>query len=70
MTWGIMTTLISSFFFGSIGVGYFIYGKKQKRLIPLIAGMGLCAFPYFLSHAYAMVAVGMALMAAPLLLRK
>lgn len=65
-----MTTLISSFFFGSIGVGYFIYGKKQNRLIPLIAGVGLCAFPYFLSHAYAMVAVGMVLMAAPLLLKK
>lgn len=64
------TTLISSVFFGSIGVGYFIYGKRQHRLIPLIAGMGLCAFPYFLHNLYAVVIIGTILTAAPWVLRK
>ena len=65
-----MTTLIFSFVFGSIGFGYLIYGKKQQRLIPLIAGMGLCAFPYFIPNAYAMVTVGTTLIAAPWLQRE
>ena len=64
-----MTALIASVLFGSIGVGYLIYGKKQQRLTPLIAGMALCAFPYFIPNPYAMVIVGMILAAAPWLLR-
>ena len=65
---GIMTTLIFSVLFGSIGVGYFIYGKKQQRLIPLIVGIGLCALPYFIPNTYALVIVGLILTAAPWLL--
>ena len=63
-----MTTLIFSVLFGSIGVGYFIYGKKQQRLVPLLAGVGLCALPYFLPNPYAAVIVGLILTAAPWLL--
>jgi len=64
-----MGTLLLSIFFGSIGVGFFIYGKKQQRLIPLISGMGLCVFPYLMTSPYAMAIVGTALTAAPWLLR-
>ena len=62
--------MIVSILFGAIGVGYFIYGKKQQRVIPLIAGAGLCVFPYFISNPYAMVIVGAILIAAPWLLRE
>lgn len=65
-----MSTLIFSVFFGSIGVGYFMYGRKQQRLIPLVAGIGLCAFPYFMPNLYAMVIVGTFLIGAPWLLRE
>ena len=65
-----MTTLIFSVLFGSIGVGYFIYGKKQQKVNPLIAGMGLCVFPYFMSNPYKMAIVGLILMAVPWLLRE
>lgn len=63
-----MTALIFSVLFGSIGVGYFIYGKKQQRLIPLLAGIGLCALPYFIPNPYVTVIVGLILIAAPWLL--
>ena len=66
---GRMTTLIFSVVFGSIGVGYFVYGKKQKRTIPLLAGTGLCAFPYFMANPYAMAIVGLLLTAAPWLIK-
>jgi hypothetical protein len=65
-----MTAMIFSVLFGAIGVGYFIYGKKQQELIPLIAGIGLCVFPYFITNSYAMVIVGAILTAAPWLLRE
>ena len=65
-----MTTLAFSVLFGTIGAGYFIYGKRQQRLIPLIAGIGLCIFPYFIPNSYAMVIVGAILTAAPWFLRE
>ncbi len=61
--------LIFSVIFGSIGLGYFIYGKKQGKLIPLVAGIGLCVFPYFISNVYAMVVIGIILVIVPWLIR-
>ena len=58
-----------SIIFGVIGMAYFVYGKKNARLIPLIFGMALCAFPYFISNLTAMIAVGSALTLAPWFLR-
>jgi len=55
--------------FGAIGIGFFIYGKKQRVAIPLIAGMALMVFPYFVSNVYLLVIIGMVLTALPFLLR-
>ncbi len=63
------TTIMFSTLFGSIGLGYFIYGKKQQKMVPLIAGIALCAYPYFISNVYAMVGVGIILTAVPWLIR-
>ena len=62
-------SLMFSMLFGSIGLGYFVYGKKQQKLIPAVAGIGLCVFPYFISNAWAMALIGAALTIAPLLIR-
>jgi hypothetical protein len=51
--------------FGSIGLGFFIYGKKQKVIIPLFCGMGLMVFPYFVSNLYIMILFGIVLIALP-----
>ena len=59
--WGIL--------FGSLGMGYFVYGKKQSRPVPLVAGIGLCVFPYFFSNTWVMVLVGSALSALPFVLK-
>jgi len=65
-----MNTLMFGILFGSVGVGYFIYGKKQERLIPLVAGTGLCVVPYFISNLYAMVIVCTIIAATPWLVRE
>ena len=59
------TTLIFSILFGSIGMGYFVYGKKQQAFVPLVAGLALCIFPYFVSSVYLMVLVGIVLTVLP-----
>ncbi len=61
LLWGLL--------FGSIGVGYFLYGKKQKAVVPLIAGIVLCVVPYFIANVYALVLVGLVLMAIPYFVR-
>ena len=57
--------LIWGMLFGAIGFGYFLYGKKQKALIPLCVGIVLCVFPYFIADVYVLVGVGVILVAIP-----
>lgn len=61
LLWGVV--------FGSIGFGFFLYGKKQKAVVPLITGIALCIFPYFISNVYILVLVGVMLMAVPYFVR-
>ena len=61
LLWGVI--------FGSIGLGFFIYGKNQRAAVPLACGIALMVFPYFISNAVALVLVGGALMAIPYFVR-
>ncbi|MBN8764571.1 MAG: hypothetical protein BGP20_01360 [Thiobacillus sp. 63-78] len=51
--------------FGSIGLGYFLYGRKQQAIVPLFCGLALMVFPYFVSNAILLVAIGLALAVLP-----
>ena len=62
-------SLIWGLLFGSIGLAYFMYGKKQKRGVPFASGIGLMVFPYFVSNSYLVVIIGMVLIALPYFLR-
>jgi hypothetical protein len=61
--------LLWGMLFGSIGFGYFLYGKKQKAIIPLGVGIVLCVVPYFIANVYALLIVGAILMAIPFFVR-
>ena len=63
------STLLWGVLFGSIGLGFFIYGKKQRAIVPLICGLALMAFPYFVSGTVLLVLVGAMLMAIPYFIR-
>lgn len=56
--------LFASLLWGSIGVGYFIYGKKQQAMPPLIGGLVMIALSYFVESWFWMSLAGAALMAA------
>lgn len=63
------TTLLWGLLFSSIGLGYFLYGKKQHHKVASYAGLGLLIYPYFVDTPTAMVAVGLGLTALPWLLK-
>ena len=46
-----------------------MYGKKQKVLVPLICGLVLMIYPYFMSNVIALVVIGIALTAVPYFVR-
>ncbi|MGB6307916.1 MAG: hypothetical protein WBF89_09000 [Steroidobacteraceae bacterium] len=66
----IQAWLLWGLLFGSIGLGYFIYGKKQRAVVPLVCGLALMLFPYFVSNNVLLVAIGTILAAAPYFLRR
>jgi hypothetical protein len=53
---------------GAIGMGYFIYGKRQLKIVPMVAGVLLCIYPYFLDSLLWLSLVGLILIAAPFLI--
>lgn len=61
--------LLWSLLFSSIGLGYFVYGKKQKAVVPLLSGLGLMIYPYFVSSTILLVAIGAAIIALPYFVR-
>lgn len=66
---GSVAVLIWGVLFGAIGFGYFLYGKKQKSIVPLCVGIVLCVFPYFIDNVYVIVGVGVILVAIPYFVR-
>lgn len=57
--------LLTSLVFSSIGLGYFIYGKKQKNKIVYYCGLGLMFYPYFVTNIPSMLLIGVGLMFVP-----
>jgi hypothetical protein len=61
------TTLLLSTIFGAVGLGYFIYGKRQGHAVAMIAGLLLMVVPYLLPDPILTSLASLALMAAPFL---
>ncbi len=62
-------TLLVNIVASSLGVGYFVYGKRQHRLTFLVAGIGLCVFPLLLDGVPAEILISVLLAAAPFAIR-
>ncbi len=50
---------------GAIGMAYIVYGRRQVRFVPAIAGILLCAYPYFVDSVLWLWVIGALLVAAP-----
>ena len=64
-----ISILMWGLIFGSIGLGFFVYGKKQKAVIPLFSGIGLMVIPYFISNIFILVISDIFLIALPYFIR-
>ena len=64
------SSLIWSVFFGAIGVGFFVYGRRQRMLVPFLSGIALMVVPYFVDSVGAMVALCGAFIALPYFIRR
>lgn len=60
-----IATLLLGVVFSSIGIGYFMYGKKQSNVVIRYCGIALMVYPYFIGSKPAIVLTGIALMALP-----
>ena len=63
------SSLLLGLLFSSIGLGFFIYGRRQKVATPLLCGLALMVYPYFISSNALLIAIGVALMAIPYFVR-
>jgi hypothetical protein len=63
------TTLMLGVLFGAVGMGYIVYGRKQRQGVALLSGIGLCVLPYVIPGAILLAIVGVVLMALPFWLR-
>ena len=63
------TPLLLGLIFSCIGLGYFIYCKKQQRSIPLVCGLSLMIFPYFVENTLWMTVIGIVLSVLPYFIR-
>jgi hypothetical protein len=59
--------LVLGLLFGAVGSGYAIYGKRQHDAFYLIVGFVLIVYPYFIASPILLVAVGLCLVALPIL---
>ena len=63
-------SLVASLIWGSVGVGFFIYGKKQQSLVPLFGGLLLIGVSYFIESALYMSLAAIAILAGICWLKK
>ena len=53
--------MFTSLLVGSVGFGFFLYGKRQKRTPHLAVGLLLMVYPYFVSSVTLTVVIAVAL---------
>ena len=56
--------LFASLIFGIVGIAAFRYGKKSALVIPMVLGIVLMVYPYFVPETWMIYAIGSALTCA------
>lgn len=58
-------SLMLGMIFSSIGLGYFIYGKKKTDAVKRYCGITLRVYPYLIEDDFAVLVVAIVLLALP-----
>ena len=54
-------SLFASLIWGTVGMGFFIYGKRQGAATPLFGGLAMIAISYFISSPLYLTLVSIAI---------
>ena len=65
-----METFVVGLFAGVFGMAYFVYGKRTMKCVPMICGVALCVYPYFIDDLLWVSVVGILLLAAPFVIHE
>ncbi|HSV20512.1 MAG TPA: amino acid transport protein [Casimicrobiaceae bacterium] len=60
-----MAQLTFSIFVSILGIAYMAYGKRQVKYVPLLCGLALCVYTYFVDGWTWLVLIGAVLAALP-----
>jgi hypothetical protein len=63
-----MSFLFIGMIISTVGAGYIMYGKRQTKFAPVIAGVALCIYPYFVNDWIWLAVIGVPLLVAPFLI--
>ena len=63
-----MTTFLIGIITGAFGMAYIVYGRRQTRFVPLISGVFLCVYSYFIDSVVWLCVVGGLLLVAPFII--
>jgi len=63
------SSLLWGLLFGSLGLGFAMYGRKQRAAVPLVCGLVLMILPYLISNTLLLVSGGILLIAIPYFVR-
>jgi ABC-type phosphate transport system permease subunit len=58
------SSLLLSVLVSAVGVGFFLYGKKQQRAPQLAVGLVMIVYTYFVSSVALMLAIAVGLLVA------
>ncbi len=56
-----VASIVSGLLFGTIGFVAFMYGKKQSKWRPLVLGIALMVYPYFITADVLLYGIGVVL---------
>jgi len=59
-SWLLLNLLISS-----IGLGYFLYGRNTRTIMPMACGIGMMIYPYFVTYWVWLLLIAALLMFLP-----
>jgi len=62
--------LFFSFVIGSVGLAYFVYGKKMTELSFMLFGLLLMVYPYFIPNIILSIIIGLVFLMGPFILNK
>jgi hypothetical protein len=54
-------SLFAAIVFGAVGLAAFLHGRRTGAIMPVLAGVTLMAYPYFVTDTTLSIAIGLGL---------